>query len=76
MGRAGAARVAEQHDPETAVEKLAELFSNASSATTGPNSPLSAGYSHPLRLGDRRSDDSAFELKQLPVLNSCEVFCE
>ena len=30
MGRAGAARVAEQHDPEAAAEKLTELFSDAS----------------------------------------------
>jgi colanic acid/amylovoran biosynthesis glycosyltransferase len=40
MGRAGAARVAEQHDPETAVEKLTELFSNASANRSISLSPL------------------------------------
>jgi glycosyltransferase involved in cell wall biosynthesis len=40
MGRAGAARVAEQHHPETSVEKLAELFSNVSASRSISLAPL------------------------------------
>ena len=40
MGRAGAVRVAEQHDPETAVEKLTALFLNATANRPISFSPL------------------------------------
>lgn len=40
MGRAGAVRVAEQHDPEAAAERLTELFLNASANRSISLSPL------------------------------------
>jgi len=49
MGRAGAARVAEQHDPETAAEKLKDLLFDRGrdrELTELPR-PLAAGHSHP-----------------------------